>query len=170
MRVNDSRGAGDEKEASESGKRPASRRDFLATAAAGACIGGLGLATLGTLRATFPSVLPDPSQQFKIGPPADIPEGSVMNMEEENVIVFHDNGGFYAVSKICTHQGCVLDLETDGFSCPCHGSIFTLEGEIVRGPAPRALDWLEVTALPSGQLIVDRGRPVPQGTKLKVSG
>ncbi len=47
-------------------------------------------------------------------------------------------------SPICPHLGCSYDWDprTSRFMCPCHGSIFTLEGTVVGGPAPRPLDTL----------------------------
>jgi Rieske Fe-S protein len=37
-------------------------------------------------------------------------------------------------SKICTHEGCVTDVRNNRFECPCHGSIFSSTGSVVRGP------------------------------------
>ena len=50
-----------------------------------------------------------------------------------------DGGGFAAVSSICTHRGCTVDLGGPGFACPCHGSQYDREGRVVKGPASRAL-------------------------------
>jgi cytochrome b6-f complex iron-sulfur subunit len=47
-----------------------------------------------------------------------------------------------AVSRQCTHQGCTLALPgTSGgqLFCPCHGSLFTVQGAVVQGPATAAL-------------------------------
>jgi len=35
----------------------------------------------------------------------------------------------------CTHRGCELNVGGDIYSCPCHGSEFTIEGEDLQGPA-----------------------------------
>ncbi len=42
----------------------------------------------------------------------------------------------------CTHLGCAYHWEasTNKFSCPCHGSDFSIEGNVMAGPAPRPLD------------------------------
>jgi menaquinol-cytochrome c reductase iron-sulfur subunit len=47
-------------------------------------------------------------------------------------------------SPVCTHLGCQVgwDPATQHFVCPCHNSIFTKDGTVVSGPAPRALDQL----------------------------
>lgn len=42
----------------------------------------------------------------------------------------------------CTHLGCV-PMESrsgDGWSCPCHGSLFDVSGRVLRGPAPTNLE------------------------------
>ena len=47
-----------------------------------------------------------------------------------------------AVSRICTHEGCTVNLPTSAgatLDCPCHGSRFRTTGQVVNGPAARAL-------------------------------
>jgi ubiquinol-cytochrome c reductase iron-sulfur subunit len=43
------------------------------------------------------------------------------------------------VVGICTHLGCVPNRTADGWTCPCHGSMYDNSGRVVRGPAPRNL-------------------------------
>jgi cytochrome b6-f complex iron-sulfur subunit len=147
------------------------RREFLAGKGwLPAFLGAIGLAGLGSLVGLKPRVLPDPSEQFKIGPPQDFPMGSVRVFDEEKVAVFRDGQGMYAISLVCTHLGCIVthnDSE-QRFDCPCHGSKFTLEGKVTKAPAPRSLDWFQIATLPSGQLMVDRGVTVPMGTRVIV--
>ena len=52
-----------------------------------------------------------------------------------------DAGGLYAISAICTHQGCTVDFQSaaSGFHCPCHGSTFSFNGLVEGGPATRPL-------------------------------
>src|ERR1051325_5920870 len=46
----------------------------------------------------------------------------------------------------CTHLGCAYhwDEGTSEFLCPCHSSVFSLNGAVISGPAPRALDRYDV--------------------------
>jgi cytochrome b6-f complex iron-sulfur subunit len=147
-----------------------SRRDFISKASVTAFAGAIGLGAAGLARAVMPAVLPDSSRQFKIGPPQDYPQGTVKNFEDMNVIVFRDDEGMWAISTVCTHLGCIAGYASDKkrFHCPCHGSMFAGDGKVTQGPAPRPLDWLEINVLPSGQLAVDSGKPVPLGTKYAV--
>jgi menaquinol-cytochrome c reductase iron-sulfur subunit len=47
-------------------------------------------------------------------------------------------------SPICTHLGCEYNwnAQTRHFECPCHGSVYAINGQVLGGPAPRPLDTL----------------------------
>ena len=85
-----------------------------------------------------------------------------------SVAVFRDADGVYAVSRVCTHLGCLVKAEGDGFACPCHGSLFRTDGAVVKGPAPKGLPWLAVSSAGGGVVIVDEGKTVAAGTKVAV--
>ena len=74
-------------------------------------------------------------------------EGGVVDIDGETVGAYRDaSGAVTAVSVTCTHLGCTLkfnDAETS-WDCPCHGSRFTTDGEIICGPAVRALDRMDI--------------------------
>ena len=42
----------------------------------------------------------------------------------------------------CTHLGCAYhwDESKSSFVCPCHSSVFSIDGKVLSGPAPRQLD------------------------------
>jgi Rieske Fe-S protein len=47
---------------------------------------------------------------------------------------------FVALSAGCTHQACeITGYSGQTFVCPCHGSRFDASGQVVQGPATRAL-------------------------------
>lgn len=59
----------------------------------------------------------------------------------------------------CTHLGCAYHWE-DGqneFLCPCHNSVFSIEGKVVSGPAVRPLDRYE-TRIDGARLLLGRLR------------
>jgi menaquinol-cytochrome c reductase iron-sulfur subunit len=51
------------------------------------------------------------------------------------------NCEFFILSPICTHLGCHVDWvpSANQFHCPCHGSVYTIDGLNVSGPAPLPL-------------------------------
>jgi Rieske Fe-S protein len=49
-------------------------------------------------------------------------------------------------SSSCTHLGCRIRTFEDGkLVCPCHGSVFDLNGNPLKGPAVKPLEKLEFT-------------------------
>ena len=57
-------------------------------------------------------------------------------------VVKEANNGILAFGPQCTHLACAYhwDVDKHQFVCPCHGSIFSIDGKVVAGPAPRPLD------------------------------
>jgi len=53
---------------------------------------------------------------------------------------------FRALSKACTHLGCIVEWQPDNriFWCPCHNGVFDANGAVVSGPPPRPLPHLRV--------------------------
>ncbi|NUO81376.1 Rieske (2Fe-2S) protein [candidate division KSB1 bacterium] len=49
------------------------------------------------------------------------------------------SAGFIALSPICSHAGCEVRVMPNSFECPCHGSVYSLAGEVEDGPASRPL-------------------------------
>ncbi len=145
-----------------------SRRKFLKLSTIGASITAWTLTMIGLLKFPKPALLPDVSNIFKIGKPEDMPVGTKKIIEDKKVRIVRDGDGIYAVSLICTHLGCIVSKTSKGYQCPCHGSKFNERGDVVAGPAPRGLSWLEVSQLPSGKLVVNAGKKVPAGTKYVV--
>jgi menaquinol-cytochrome c reductase iron-sulfur subunit len=66
-----------------------------------------------------------------------------------------DNSDVTAFSPQCTHLGCGYrwDDAERKFKCPCHRSVFDLNGAVLSGPAPRPLDRLPVK-IENGRLFV----------------
>ncbi len=68
-----------------------------------------------------------------------------------------NNDSFNVLSSTCTHQGCTItnfDTSTKQFICPCHGSQFNLNGQVVVGPARTSLTAYQNT-FSNNQLIID---------------
>lgn len=151
-------------------EEPSTRRDFLGTAAMGSFFLSIGTALFGILRLPKPGVLPESASRFKVGFPDEIPPDTHRRIDRRQVWIFRDSLGFFAVSAVCPHLGCVVseDPKADGFTCPCHGSTFDASGRVLGGPAPRGLDWLEISLAADGALMVDTAKTVNPGSRFNV--
>ncbi|WP_328972038.1 FAD-dependent oxidoreductase [Streptomyces sp. NBC_00239] len=70
-------------------------------------------------------------------------EGTVVRVGGKPCAVHRDDrGGLHAVSAVCTHLGCLVAFNNAErtWECPCHGSRFAIDGEILQGPALHALE------------------------------
>lgn len=126
------------------------RREFL-TYAWGGALGILGLA--GGV-ASFQFLYP----RFRAGefggnffvPLAEIPDPTaapVPNTAGKFWMIRMQDGSPKAIYMVCTHLGCLYKWEPSNvrFECPCHGSKFSHDGFYIEGPAPRSLDYFEVS-------------------------
>jgi len=109
-----------------------SRRSFLRTLTL-ALVGGAGL-----WRFLTPARVPD-ARRVEVAL-ADVPEGGALVLPETGVAVTRGADGEPEVlSLACTHLGCRVVANEDGFACPCHGSRFDRHGRVRTGPAKRPL-------------------------------
>jgi len=146
---------------------PVSRRDFLGLASLWASASAMLFGLIGMLRLPKAAVLSSPSKRFRITLPETLAPGDAFTPAGRNVAVFRDQQGVFAISRVCTHLGCIVKPTAEGFECPCHGSRYDRDGLVTKGPAPRPLQWLEVKEQ-GGVLYVDEGTGVAAGTKVKV--
>lgn len=70
----------------------------------------------------------------------------VVKLADNNVVAFGPQ---------CTHLGCAYhwDAGQSQFICPCHTSIFGVDGSVISGPAPRPLDRYE-TRIENNKLLL----------------
>jgi cytochrome b6-f complex iron-sulfur subunit len=146
------------------------RRDFLNEA----ILGSLGIATVGALAVTYrylsPNVLFEPSMTFRAGNPDLYPVNSVTYIQDQQVYIVRLDQGFYAISAVCTHLGCITQWkpEAEMIACPCHGSKFKIDGTKIAGPAPRPLPHFALKLTADGELQVDKTETIKPDQALKV--
>ncbi|MGE3756752.1 MAG: FAD-dependent oxidoreductase, partial [Pseudobdellovibrionaceae bacterium] len=69
-------------------------------------------------------------------------EGEVINNGFEKIAVFRDETGHLKMrSAVCTHLGGIVRWNgaEKSWDCPCHGSRFNMNGEVIEGPANKNL-------------------------------
>tara|TARA_B100000315_G_scaffold8245_1_gene8163 strand:+ start:15754 stop:16248 length:495 start_codon:yes stop_codon:yes gene_type:complete len=147
-----------------------SRRNLFAIAGWGGILTSLGASVGASLRFMFPNVLYEPSPIVKLGKTSDYAEGSITFNESERMFIFRDSTGFKVISAVCTHLRCTVNWSDNNnrFECPCHGSVFNVEGKVISGPAPKPLKWLHVKASPDKRLVVNKNKVVDKDYSLIV--
>jgi glycine/D-amino acid oxidase-like deaminating enzyme/nitrite reductase/ring-hydroxylating ferredoxin subunit len=70
-------------------------------------------------------------------------EGKIVELEGAKYGAYKDHQGItHIVDITCTHLGCELkwNIAEKSWDCPCHGSRFSYEGDIIEGPAVHRLN------------------------------
>jgi cytochrome b6-f complex iron-sulfur subunit len=170
------------------------RRDFLTLLGWGWLATALGGWLAAALRFMFPNMLYEPNPTFKAGKPSEYPlvdgHGAVYTnwQAAQRVWIMSNPEGIYAFEAKCTHLGCTPRWEAASaesiaqsaaeaskkgeqpiallgrFKCPCHGSNFDIEGDVVAGPAPKPLWRLNVALSQDGQLVINKADRTGQKT------
>ncbi len=72
-----------------------------------------------------------------------IGEGELVTVDGDKVAAYRDETGqIHAVSAVCPHLGCIVAWNSaeKSWDCPCHGSRFNCDGEILHGPTVKDLE------------------------------
>ena len=137
-------------------------------------LGSLSIAAVGTAAFSYqflsPNVLYEPSPIVNAGKPENYAADSVTMDVNSGIYLIHAQEGFFALSAVCTHLGCLTAWkpELGIIACPCHGSKFTRYGVKIEGPAPRPLPWLQTSLSDEGDLMVDRSKQIDPMKFLRV--
>ena len=84
----------------------------------------------------------------------------VTNVKATAWVVKKPNNDVVAFSPQCTHLACSYhwDDPSHTFMCPCHNSVFSIDGQVLGGPAPRPLDRFQ-TKIAGGKLEIGPVEP-----------
>ncbi len=124
-----------------------SRRDFLKTTSTFVS-GSLVFLSCGELSEVTPTttitvengkakvLLQDFEQLKTIGQSAYF---KISGINDSLVAIRVSENQIRVLSRICTHAGCKVKHESSLLDCPCHGSRFDLNGNVIKGPADAPL-------------------------------
>ncbi|HEY2376615.1 MAG TPA: Rieske 2Fe-2S domain-containing protein [Gemmatimonadaceae bacterium] len=128
-----------------------SRRAFLAkgaaAAAAAALVAGCGNGVFGPpLPSHSAGGVPSGTLTIKVSDHTELASVGTLVQFGERAVKRVDTMSFFALSLICTHQGCDTAVQpTNIIECPCHHSRFNPDGTVINGPdnsAPTSINPL----------------------------
>ncbi len=72
----------------------------------------------------------------------------------DNFIIINQGENTKVLSAHCTHLGCKINETANGkLVCPCHGSEYDLDGNVLKGPAYKSLRELQARISADGTQI-----------------
>jgi menaquinol-cytochrome c reductase iron-sulfur subunit len=136
---------------------------------------GLALAVPAAIYLLFPPKLRKGQEWVETSDLSTIPTGTptevffqrtsvdgwkVTNVKATAWVVKKPNNDVVAFSPQCTHLACAYhwDEGSHTFMCPCHNSVFSIDGQVLGGPAPRPLDRFR-TKIEGGKLEIGPVEP-----------
>jgi len=134
------------------------RRQFIGYLWLASILAALGETGVGLAGFLWPRLKAgDFGSKFVVGRVQDFPVGTAVAIPAGRFSLVHLESGFLVIYQRCTHLGCITqpwDEDKQAFHCTCHGSLFTREGEVISGPAPRPLDLFPIEIV-DGEIVVD---------------
>ncbi len=124
----------------------------------GAGVGGVALAAAGCASSSKSSTATSPgggSTAAGIIALSQVPTDSAVSVKADGrtLLITQSGGKLTALDATCTHMACTVGVAQDHLACPCHGSTYTLLGQVTQGPAPTALAAVAVKVV-SGQVVL----------------
>ena len=135
-----------------------SRRHFLRVLAAGTA-GTAGVLACSGNNGGEPEAFGD----VTAGNISALDVGSVKSIPGAPAFIGRDTNGLYSMTSTCSHAGCDMASSatlTTTIECPCHQSVFNLNGGVIQGPAPSPLTHFEVSLAADGSITVHGGSRV----------
>jgi len=74
-------------------------------------------------------------------------EGRVVKYEGSVLALYRDDeGALHAVNPTCTHAKCSVGWNSAerSWDCPCHGARYSVDGEVLTGPASKGLEKIAI--------------------------
>ncbi len=134
--------------------RKVSRRYFLGCSGSLLSLGCLGAFAsahfgCGAARPAIGAVVSESEHELVVSLAALRPDGSLLikgkKFDEPLLLSLLADGTWIALRMYCPHKGCVVEERTDKLVCPCHGSEFARNGQLLKGPARSSLQRFPVS-------------------------
>jgi nitrite reductase/ring-hydroxylating ferredoxin subunit len=102
-----------------------------------------------------------PAGPVKVGPlSAFATDGAVNTWAKPNgFFVVRQGDKLYAPSSICSHRRAALAVDNTQFKCASHGSLFSLDGKVTKGPAKVNLPRFAISVDAEKNVTVDTSKP-----------
>lgn len=73
-------------------------------------------------------------------------EGYLLDTKNNVIVIVKPDKSLAALNSKCTHKGCTVDWDktASSINCDCHGSVFSTNGKVIKGPADKPLTIYEV--------------------------
>jgi Rieske Fe-S protein len=138
-----------------------SRREFLKRSAIGIAVGGTVLSSFNiaalaanTKHGRILKAGGDIVVNLKDAKNSDLAKvGGAIFLNDEDMLVRVSQTQFVALSLICKHKGCTVELTGNKFVCPCHGSEYAIDGKVTEGPSKKNLDTYEAVYDPTKETV-----------------
>lgn len=110
------------------------------------------------------------NNKLNVGPASMFAVGKEQFFLCAKMFVLRDALGIYAMTAVCTHEGCTVTFApaTHDFECPCHLSTFDFNGAVTNQPATMPLVHYACSLDGNGNVIVDLGNTVAATTRLTI--
>ena len=106
-----------------------------------------------------------------VGTVVDLDKNGYLQTKEVAVLRNPNNSQqLIAVNPKCTHQGCDVKWSTgeQKYQCPCHGSNFGADGDVLNGPATKPLTAYAAKIVGTQVLVEIVEKPIPVDPRKKV--
>ncbi len=134
--------------------RKVSRRYFLTCSGSLLTLGCLGAVAsahfgCGAARPALGAIVSESEHELVVSLAALRPDGALLikgkKFDEPLLVTRMDDGTWVALRMYCPHKGCVVQERADKLVCPCHGSEFARNGQLLKGPAKSSLQRFHVS-------------------------
>lgn len=108
--------------------------------------------TISQIPTSTPKTVVIEKMNIPLGKSSDVPTNGIKIFFAKNrygnqsgYIITRGLDGILAMSDICAHKGCSVEIQKEGLVCPCHNALFDPKnGDVLRGPASYPLDRVPV--------------------------